>query len=74
MVVISCLFLIGAAAFVSYWVGRGVRLNRQLAIEESIAHLRLDPDTIVNMDTGEIVSSGTRRYERVKSTHSVRFE
>ncbi|QIG57756.1 hypothetical protein SEA_PAULODIABOLI_374 [Microbacterium phage PauloDiaboli] len=76
MVLISFFFLLGAGITVAYWVGRGVRLNREqreiAAHAEQLDVRGLRPDDVVNVVTGEVLSDKERRA--ALRAGKVRFE
>ena len=76
MVLISFFVLLSAGITVAYWVGRGVRLNReQREIAEHAERLDvrgLRPDDVVNVVTGEVLSDKERRA--ALRAGKVRFE
>lgn len=56
MVIIVWFVFAAVVAVVSYWVGRGVRLNRAI---------RQEPErTLVNMDSGEVIEPHTPEWDR----------
>ena len=72
MVIITFLVLMAPVAFVAYWVGRGVKLNRQLKAAKVAAESAVHPEALVNLETGEVVEPTQRKYARAK--RAVRFE
>lgn len=64
--VVILFFIFGAVcAFVFYWIGRAVRLNRDIA----------NGDAMVNMQTGEVYESGSPEWYAAKESgaEGVRF-
>lgn len=76
MVIISFLVLMIPVAFVAYWVGRGVKLNREdREVAEAARSLDvsgLRPNDVVNVATGEVLSPRDR--ETALAAGNVRFE
>lgn len=76
MVVISFLVLMFPVGFVAYWVGRGVKLNREnREIAEAASAIDvsgLRPNDVVNVRTGEVLSPRDR--ETALAAGKVRFE
>lgn len=76
MVVITFLAMLGAGIWVAYWVGRGVRLNKENdAIAEAASRIKtegLKPNDVVNVATGEVLSK--RERKKALDAGVVRFE
>lgn len=72
MVLISFFILLIPGIAVAYWVGRGVKLNRQLKVAKVAAESAVHPEALVNLETGEVVEPTQRKYARAK--RAVRFE
>ena len=70
------LFIFGViVAFVAYWLGRGVLLNQMNAAREvADDNPELAPDSLINLETGEIIEPGTRKYKRAVQKKAVYFE
>jgi len=70
------LFALAIVAIVGYWVGRGVRLNQLNRACAAIADEgeSLNPESLVDLRSGEIIEPGTKKYARAAKIARVRFE
>ena len=66
MVVLMLLLIFVPVAFTFYWIGRGVRLNNKI---------KYAPDEVlIDLETGEVLESGTRAYDDAVNSGGVKFQ
>ena len=66
MVVLMLLLIFVPVAFTCYWLGRGVRLNSKIK--------HAPDEVLVDLETGEVLESGTRAYDAAVKSGGVIFK